>query len=511
MTRIKSLRGIEKEILLILIFIFFSIIPQALAPPPTPHSVAGFIHNADGTQVPLGTIFLVNDTNTSNFIQSVTSVPVPGFSGRYSVTISSEDGDYVYTMSWNDTHFGRNDFVIIGDMDNINVTLNISRIEQNLTIIIPEDSDRRTVGTPFNVSANITTLGGSDHTGCNATISISNPSVLSLAAGETALHQGLSFTLGNTVNESWELNATAEGFSNISVGVVCENQTYFTNDNNDTVFNIQFTSNYPQIASVELEDNVSAPINEILLSPNETVKVWCNGTATDADGFPDLNLVQGILYANSSTLEAQDNRSVHYTDTNCNTATFNTDGAFSCEFDVYFYAQPVDWTCFVNVSDFKGSTNNSNDTSQVLELLAIDISPTVLDFGSLQRGYESGTNDFVLDVWNLGNVVFDIIVDTYNATPGSDQAMDCTTGQIPTTNIRFNETANVDYSVKVPVPPAGGLQVDFNHIPQRGSVAIQGTSKGSYWGIEIPSQGVDNGGIGGSCSGIIRYEAVSNS
>jgi hypothetical protein len=106
MTRIKSLRGIEKEILLILIFIFFSIIPQALAPPPTPHSVAGFIHNADGTQVPLGTIFLVNDTNTSNFIQSVTSVPVPGFSGRYSVTISSEDGDYVYTMSWNDTHFG---------------------------------------------------------------------------------------------------------------------------------------------------------------------------------------------------------------------------------------------------------------------------------------------------------------------------------------------------------------------------------------------------------------------
>ncbi len=510
MVLIKKNKQFRKiSILLIYLFLVLLVSINVIAPP-TPHSVSGIIYHSDGiTQVPSGTNYLVNNTNSSEFIQDVTDHPVK--SGQYAVSIRGEDGDYLYTKAWNDTHLGITNYILLGNMNNLDVILNLSRIEQNVTIIDPLDSETKSTGLPFNVTANITALGGSDNSNCNATIFFSNPSILSLANGETALHQGLSFTLGTTENESWELNATVDGFSNITVEVVCENQTYFTKNNSDTVYDIQFSSNTPQIISLDLEDDISAPLDEILLSPNETIKVWCNGTANDADGFLDLNLVQGVLYANTSNLNDLDNRSIHYTDVDCSLPTWNTDGKFSCGFDVYFFAQPVNWTCFVNVSDKLGNVNNSNDTSIIQELLAIDLSQTVLDFGSLQRGYESGTNDFVIDVWNLGNVVFDIIVDTYNSTIDSANAMDCTIGQLSVNNLRFNETPNIDYTLKVPVPPAGGLQVDFNQLPQRASLGVQGTSKESYWGIEIPSEGVDDGGLGGSCSGFIRYEAVLSS
>jgi hypothetical protein len=80
---------------------------SVIAPPPTPHSVAGYIYQSDGsTQVPKGTNYSINDTTSGYYVKSATNFPLPSFSGRYFNTISGVDTDIVIVRAWNTTHYG---------------------------------------------------------------------------------------------------------------------------------------------------------------------------------------------------------------------------------------------------------------------------------------------------------------------------------------------------------------------------------------------------------------------
>jgi len=116
-------------------------VTDAVEDRPTPHSVAGYIYESDGTtQVPLGTNFWVANLFTQDTIFDITNIPAPGFSGRYSVAINAADGFPGRVYAWDDDHWGQTDFTFLGDLDSVDVIL-----DQDYPDIdgdgVPDDSD----------------------------------------------------------------------------------------------------------------------------------------------------------------------------------------------------------------------------------------------------------------------------------------------------------------------------------------------------------------------------------
>ena len=188
--------------------------------PPTPHGVAGWIFHSDGsTQVELGTPFTINDTNSGDFLKSKTNVPVPGYSGRYSESIDGQDGDLVIITAWNNTHYGRVNITLEGDMDGINVSLNLTRPpEVNVTILNPPDGSTRNTSVIILVNSSIMAIGGSDSTGCNATITL-NSTITSVIGSPTNSLGDIS--LGSSKYSNWNISAYKEGDVMINVSSRC--------------------------------------------------------------------------------------------------------------------------------------------------------------------------------------------------------------------------------------------------------------------------------------------------
>lgn len=483
------------------------VVAASVFAPPNPHSVTGYIFLSDGTTaVSSGTWFLVNNTNTTGeYIEDVTNHPI--FINRYAVSIIAEDGDYGYTISRNDTYYGRTDFVFLGNLDDINVFLNISRIEQNVTFNQPPDDSLKYLNMPFNVSVNITAYGGDDNVNCNATLTILSPLVLSFYGAETALHTIPSITTGSTHNESWELVGDDFGSSDLFVEVVCENQTDFGRDNTDTLSNvtiIQYPA--PYIETITLEDDSNVFPDDILLEPGTTKRLWCNGTANDPNGYGNLLNISGVIFGNTTTYAGSLDNNNYYTDSDCSTATFAVDGTFSCAFDVQFFADYGDWMCIVNVTNLQSVHNNSNDTSYVNEMLAISINNTSKYFGVLKKGSDTGTSDFTDVVYNEGNVDFDIQVDTDNGTQDSDYSMNCSVGNLPVSSIRVALAPGIDINSRLYPPAVGTLFLDLNQTKQTNPLGTLPTTRNLYWGATIPV-----GTHTGTCTGYVRYIAQASS
>lgn len=197
----------------------------AYAPPPTPHSISGIIFESDGaTQVQIGTAYSINETASYDFIRGATSIPVPELSGMYFETISGSDGDTVIAMAWNQTHYGNATITLFGDMENVNIWLNLSRsTETNMTIISPESNSAYNVSSYFNITANISVLGAAG-IGCNATISFSDYTVLNISGTDTAVHALGNIALDESVVTSWNVSAQGAINTTATVTSACEQQ-----------------------------------------------------------------------------------------------------------------------------------------------------------------------------------------------------------------------------------------------------------------------------------------------
>lgn len=241
-------------------------LPSLMAAPPQPHGVAGWIFQSDGSsQVPLGTDFSVNDTVSGDYVRDKTSVPVPGYTGRYSVSISGNDGDAVIVLAWNSTHYGRRDVVLQGDMDNVNVTLNITRPpEANVTILFPGDSAVFNMSQEFNTTANITFSGGSG-TGCNATLAAGNESVINISNGESFVKQLGSVSPGDSFVVSWNLTAVYPGSVDITVSARCiESGVVLDSNGQDTARNITVQDIIsPNITLISPQNNTARTNNTV--------------------------------------------------------------------------------------------------------------------------------------------------------------------------------------------------------------------------------------------------------
>ena len=155
-------------------------------PPPEPYGLSGFVFDRDGlTQMPVGTAVSVNDTNSTSYVNTTTgNAPQSGY---YSVVVNGSINDTIIVRAWNLSHYGRTAVILTGDMDDVNVSLNLTRPgEPDVTVLIPADGQVFQPNDSVSVQANVTILGGSDALSCNATGTFSTPGIIALAPGENA-------------------------------------------------------------------------------------------------------------------------------------------------------------------------------------------------------------------------------------------------------------------------------------------------------------------------------------
>jgi len=118
----------------------FSIVSQ------TPHGIKGYVLYDDGTQVPAGTDFSINDTTSDFFIVGTTNGP-GGITGWYSVSVNGTDGDLLVIQVSNATHYGLRLVELEGDMKE-NITLNVNNNAPKVQPVKEEGHERGVWITP---------------------------------------------------------------------------------------------------------------------------------------------------------------------------------------------------------------------------------------------------------------------------------------------------------------------------------------------------------------------------
>ena len=340
---------------------------------------------------------------------------------------------------------------------------------------------------PFNLTATLNEVG-------NCRYSTANISYFSMA--------NQMIRSGVTLNYTIQVNDAFWGFKDYYVDCI-------DLANNSAVsrkkITVELRNVRPYFVSPPvLEDSSLSPANQLDPIPGTTFAAWCNGTVNDYNGYSDLTTVKGTIYHSSSSKNAVDNNSVHYSNSNCSISNqYKTSGKFACRFDIQFYALPGVWTCYINASDTVGS-NSSIDTSNVTELLAISIPTGTLDFGTLKPGQDSSEQE--LAVTNNGNIRIDVQIDASGSAifdQNDANAMTCIQGTIPISDARYSTTQYTPFFSKTPLVQAGYVtESSFNLFPAVSG--ILGSKKSIFLGITAPASGT-----AGICRGEIEISGMS--
>lgn len=245
---------------IICIAIFALLAYFVVSPPPMPHSVSGTIFRPDATTpVPLGTKYQVLDLNSSFSVRSQTKIPIPGMSGDYFETVQGSDGDKILIIAWNATNYGRKSYTLLGDMQHANVTLNTTRPpEVKIKVTVPGNNSMKQINQTFNVTANITAIGGSSSVGCNASIRFSNTYVLNLSVKENATHVLGNIALGASAITTWRVIGRRGWSVNVTALAKCSSDgDNFEKLNNNTVYNITINDAEQPHVSLRSPKNLS--------------------------------------------------------------------------------------------------------------------------------------------------------------------------------------------------------------------------------------------------------------
>jgi len=571
----------KKKTGMLILCIFFVILflKLANAPVPEPHGIAGYVHNNNSNvQVPAGIPFKVNETVTGDLVQDVTGIGP--FGGRYSVVVSGNDWDDVVITAWNVTHYGRRNISLQGDMDNINLSLNMTRpSELNITITFPQNNTLLNVSTAFNITVNITAIGGQNALGCNATITINDAAVL-IFNTETSKHELGNIALGTMIQTNWSVTANHTGSTNISVYGICQNSgENFDNLNNPKISNItvqdtvapgivlyspanntlnrthnailffynatdngnilnctlvlngaknisnssiiknqiiNFSQTLPNgnynwsinctdealnVGASEIRNlsvnvvtlaisnlKITSPIN---LQVANITEIFCNATVAGA------SKVNATLFYATVAPYAPDDNNIHYSNASC--ASGNE---YACSFKLWYYANNGTWICNITAEDEQGGVLSSNISTIVNTLVAIEISPDVVDYGSLVAG---ATSAFItVNVSNMGNIPLDLNMYGYGSNINDELSMNCTVGVISINYTRFALNTSITYENMTNL--SGMMETpSFVNIslPKQNSSTI--VKNYTYWKLQAPAMLVTN------CTGSLVFGAIIDS
>ena len=266
---------------------------------------------------------------------------------------------------------------------------------------------------------------------------------------------------------------------------------------NDTLGSI----NSSETTTFEVENDVPDPSGvqviggDISLTEGANKTVTGTATITDLNGYGHISNVTGYLFLTSEG-QGEDNASRHYT----SACASNVDGSgtsesYNCTFNVTHYAIPTDsgsqlestnWTFLVSPLDVKSTGTNGTDIVEMNTLLAFDISPSVINFGSLNLSTNTTDTNEEINVTNLGNVQVDIMMSGTN--------LSCNPGIIPVNFLEYEDNP-FTYGVGIDLLESG-VELDLDV-----SAGYQGDempTKTTYYGFGVPSSSV-----GGACTGTV--------
>lgn len=584
---------------LIFLGLLFSFLVYA---PPTPHNVAGRVFTDSGNGVQNGIPVRINNTNQSTIDETqVFAPPIPQLRGSYSLTVTGEDGDTIIGYAWNESHYGTNTTNLSSTTTSLNIVIETLRpSELNVTILLPLNGSTFEAGDIFNVSANISNIGGQAGLQCNATLFSSNGVIVDVTNDQNATNQLNTLIVGGHATTFWNLSTTLDGISNLTVKAECStdginfyhlderhinvsvqdtivpNVTLISPENNSIVntglndlatalflYNVSDASpvkncslllnnqinatnrsvaqNVPQQFkpdlpagsynwSVRCVDNSSAentfttgfrnitvlgnlaPIirdvairNPLDLTLGGDIIVTCNATIEEPNNITDIANVNATFFQESIGHLAVDDRNDHYTNTSCISVGNSTfEANYTCSFGVTYFANNGTWKCNLTVEDNREAVSDANISTLINELLAIEITPSILDYGQLLTTNIT-QNDTNLTVTNLGNVDFNITVDGYGVEDGDGLAMNCTKGTIPLSNQRYATNISTSFAEMTSLSDTPTPVFNFT-LPQRlDDNQFDASRNNTYWKLEVPS------GIRGICNGTIVFRTVVTS
>ena len=301
-------------------------------------------------------------------------------------------------------------------------------------------------------------------------------------------------------------------------------------DTLDTILTIANSPPYILRADINVFVDTQAA-GTIALTENSTVFVQCNATLNDANGWQDINKLNGTLYnTHTATHGTAEDNNEKYSNVSC--SLFSGSGTSAkgyCGFSVWYYAfNSSAWQCNLTAWDAGVSGSNANSSNStygnftISALTALNI-PATMNFGTLNPGDTSLINR--TNVTNTGNTIIDISIYGYandNATD-SPNAFNCTLGankNISLYFLRYNVTAgrHRDCNSADMSWTANYWNLTNNTnaknwtqftLPSRTGDGAGGDA-GNYtcWILKVPTTGEAD--IGGTCKGVISISAFIN-
>ncbi|HIH66540.1 MAG TPA: hypothetical protein HA282_05005 [Nanoarchaeota archaeon] len=302
-------------------------------------------------------------------------------------------------------------------------------------------------------------------------------------------------------------------------------------DTLDTILTIGNTP--PYILRANMNIFINTGDSAITLTENSQVIVKCNASLiTDANGWQDINKLNGTIYHVSSNHQAADDNNTHYTNQTCSLETGSgTQRGGECIFRVQYYANNQTWSCNLTAWDAGVTGSSANLTNAtyanftVNDLTALNV-PADINFGTINVGDTSLINK--TNVTNTGNTILDISIYGYgNGINASDNAMNCTLGtnkNISLYYLRYNVTAgrhrdcnSNDFSWTANYWNLTNYTnaknwTQFTLPPRTGDADGGVAANYTCWILRVPSttDGLGAADIGGVCRGVIAISAFVN-
>jgi hypothetical protein len=169
-----------------------------------------------------------------------------------------------------------------------------------------------------------------------------------------------------------------------------------------------------------------------------------------------------------------------------------------CGFETIYYANNGTWICNATVYDNKDNKYNSNISTVIQPLYAVNISDTMI-FGDAKSSIPS--INISVNITNFGNMPVNITLQGYAISIGDNTAMNCSDNtNISIENVKFTTNPGLDFDAKTPL--SGGIQnLDLQVLKQINSTQIFNTT---YWQIS-PNPGT----IDRICSGYVIFNAMA--
>ncbi len=286
-------------------------------------------------------------------------------------------------------------------------------------------------------------------------------------------------------------NSLTQKYNNWSIDCIDNSST--KNFGSSGLYNLTL-NDYPSISNIVVD-------NPVDLLAGSTKLVYCNGTASDGDSYNDISNLNATLFFTGFNPGDIDNNSNHYSNSSCtlfNGAGNNID--FRCGFELEYYANNGSWYCNATVIDLINTTNSSESTSLINDLLAIGVNPNIINFGNLEI-MQISPFDIIVNVTNYGNIMLDLSLYGYAIYENDNLSMDCDTNNISLEYERLSQIADQNYNSMTPINNTlNPVFVDFNLSKREGGAPE--SRKSIYWKLQIPLY------TAGRCNGKVVFSAI---